>query len=192
MQVDPKKDGDGSKARECGAGVKVLVGTGFERYTSDNGNLCLSVRFVCVQDLNNGPDVGAEIFENFTLTEAAVFRLARYANAAGHNAPFDADDDDDIERIIQGFVTADVKLDAYKGKTRMKIHSFEKPRGVKKGVDWDEMIEESEKRHTKYLEWRRKNPRGSGGGGRQRSVRQSEEPTATEGGQQGADDEVPF
>lgn len=164
---DDKGGGGGDRTRWCGQGRKVLAAIGFERWTSSQGSAMLSIRFVCVDDLEEGgEDVGAHVWRNFALTQKAVSFFARFARAIGWLAPFNVFKDEDITEILgKGSVIGRVEIESFQrndGKTGEKGEvKFFDPFEGRWEPGWDTTIAKAESEWDSYLEWREKNPRGA-------------------------------
>ena len=195
---DAKYESNGERATPCKTGKKLLVYTGFERYYSKNSNPSLMLRFVCVKDYAGKEDEGSEQLENFTLTDKAMFRFVALLKALGVHQPFDSDSDEELTDALlnnRPGVIAELIEEEYNGKKSVKIKSFtiapdaefeSDENGLVLRSEWDEMVKESEQRHTAYLEWRAKNPRGASAYGGKGG-------TASRGGGAGqAEDDIPF
>ena len=126
FEINPTADGGGKTGtRYCRAGRKLLWAAGVDWGTSRAGNEKIDVRFVCVQDPDDGVDVGAQIWETFTLTERAAWKLAGYARAVGHNEPFGSEDKETINNLlISRPVWCDVSME-----TRQNGDERPKPNG---------------------------------------------------------------
>jgi hypothetical protein len=160
----------GDRPKPVGPGKKLLAAVGFERYFSRNGNPMLSIRFVCLLDREGSGDEKGEIYENFTLSDRALWRFVAFAQALGYPEAFDPEDDEDVSRLLtHAYVEGEVRMDEWQGKERPKIDRFARAGRYEEDPDWASWIEAGEERHRGYLEWREKNPRGSGGYGSSRS-----------------------
>lgn len=147
--------------RHVGPGKKLLAAVGFERYQSRNGNPMLSVRFICLLDREGSGDERREIYENFTLTDRAMWRMVDFAKALRFGEAFDPDVDEDISRLLTaGYVEAEVKMEEWQGKERARIAKIVRPGRYEEDPDWSSWIEQGEERHRGYLDWRAQNPRG--------------------------------
>ena len=158
-QFDDNGSGGGER-KQISIGRKLLAAVGFERYSSRNGNPMISVRFICLQDYEGGVDDRAEVYENFTLTERAYWRIVGFARALGYPDAFDPDVDEDISSLLtHGYVEANIQMDTWQGKERPKIDQFSRAGSVSEDPEWKTWIEEGEERHRGYLDWRKNNPR---------------------------------
>lgn len=175
-------------APKCGPGEKLLVCVGFERYEASTGSPCLSLRLICLQDRAGRGDEKHEVFENFTLTDAAMWRFVKFVQAIGYSEPFDVDDDNDVEKIVtNGYVSAIIEMETWKDKQQPKVKFWNPPGSYTDDPDWASWIEEAEQRHAEYLDWRASNPRKPGGG-ESGGNRGASGKTSTKG----PDDDLPF
>jgi hypothetical protein len=166
VKVQPKKSEGGGGVRRVGVGEKVLAATGYERWTASTGNPMLSIHFVCLDDLTSGPggDVGAVADVAFVLTERASWKLADFAAAMGMTEPFDPDEDEEVEDLIQrGCVVATFGRRMFNGKQKVEVEAF-RSCTVEIPEEWDAMIAAGEAGFRRYQEWRANNPRQGGGG----------------------------
>ena len=91
--------GGGEKSRSVGAGRKVLLPIG--HYSDEvNEKPVVKVRSVCLVDLDQGGDEGAVLNDTFWLTSNALWRIAGFALATGHTAPFDPEVSEDMEAVL--------------------------------------------------------------------------------------------
>ena len=169
-QFDTRPEGGGGDRPEpVGPGRKLLAAVGFERYDSRNGNPMVSVRFVCLHDFDGNGDERGEIWDQFTLTDRAMWRIVEFARALRFPDAFDPEVDEDVTGLLtHGYVEADVRMDTWNGKERPKVDRFHVARSVDEDPDWPAWLEAGEERHRGYLSWRADNPRdgyGSSGSG---------------------------
>mgnify|MGYP003661033105 CR=1 FL=1 len=178
-KINPKDEkfsgggGGSDRTPHCGVGKKLIAAVGFERFESRNNNPMLGVRFVCLVDNNDETnDVGAVTFDNFALTDAAMWRLVDYAKAVKFEEPFDPEIDEDIGKVLtKGFCLANLVSETFKGRTSIRPGSpsrndpdaYEVAGKYDEDPAWAGLIEAAEDGHREYLDWRAKNPRGDGG-----------------------------
>lgn len=106
---------------------------------SEAGNAKIDAVFQVVK----GNCKGAKLYDNFTLTEKALWKLQEYLEAIGINATGKVVIDTD--KYIGKICIADVKHEEYNGKVRAKIQEFIKLEASKKDEpDDDEDIDEDE------------------------------------------------
>lgn len=191
MQVNPTVDGErkGGGGREvAAAGRKVLAAVGFVRRAAKrSGNPTASVRFVCVKDLvPGGGDVGAKMWNTFTITPKCAWVLARYALAVGVTEPFDPEDDTALTRVLTARpVVAEVRLVTYQGEWKAKVDDWFAYDG-KIDKAWDDLVDEAE---ADFNAWVAKGaPSASREDGASRPATPSQDVQAGQAG----DDDIPF
>lgn len=207
---DEQWNSRGPKAAETKEGRKLLVGVGFERYTAGTGSRMLMVRFLCLADLDGGPDAKSVHFENYTLEDKSLWVFMNYVKATGYSEAMDLDNDEHISAVLcAGYVEATIEKEkrpraGSAPKLRIGAYSYEPPgpNSPEDDPEWQTWISEAEEGHQKYLEWRERNPRGaarSGGSGRASSgagggygggYGGGEEGGRPQGG--GPDEDIPF
>lgn len=184
------ESGGGDRPNPIGPGRKLLAAVGFERYESRNGNPMISVRFVCLRDFEGGGNERAECYDQFTLTDRALWRIVEFARALGFSDAFDPEVDEDVTRLLtHGFVEAEIVLDSWQGKERPKVDRWHVARSVDEDPDWSEWIEAGEERHRGYLSWRAENPRSASGSSAPRSTGYSSRATTSPSA---LPDDIPF
>ena len=152
------------RIEQVGPGRKVVLAVGHE-YFVINDKPVVSIRFVCVEDLEGGDDDGNILTDTFFLNEKAVWRVARYALATSWREPFDPEIRDELEQVMAaGAVTVTIKLEK-KGEytnrrvTRYDASSYGKSGSKKLSPEQESLVEKSESHWEGYLDWRSKNPR---------------------------------
>lgn len=158
-------------------GRHTFAAVGFERFNSSTkGTPMLGVRLVVI----DGPEWGKVFVPEFAMSDAALWKFAEFCRALKQDSPFDPNDNEALGAVlVNGFFTADCEPETYNGFTRLKAGDFE-PFSGKLSHSEDEvnaLIEETEKAHMDYLEWRAKpgnsraekaatkKQKGGGGGG---------------------------
>lgn len=183
-------DGDGERAPRIAEKVKFLAApVGFERYeSSGKGTPAIMIRYVCVavlsrwdgkkweNDSNDYDSLIGHIIDKDYWLSGKMGDLCDMALAHGWEEPFDENDDDQLERIIQnglGVIVITTKNDPYDGKDKWIAAFFNKPRaGTEEDPEWEAIIAKGVEGFNKYFAWREKNPRRKPG----------EEPKAAKGG----------
>jgi len=94
-----KEGGGGGGFRECGPGKRTLFPIG-HRYREINHKPVVDVRSVCLHDPSGSGDEGAVVTDTFWLTDAAMWRIARFALAVGYDNPFDPEDPEDLTKVL--------------------------------------------------------------------------------------------
>lgn len=177
-KYDPKDEkwdeGGGDRTEYVGECHGVFGGAGIERWKSSNNNDMLSIRFVCLRDLDDGDNEGKHLIVGFPLIDSTMGKLMKMVRAHGWTEPFDPWDDEDISNILsQGPVIADTEVETgsdgndYAGVGWDDWESYE----GELDPDWEEMCNAAFESHESYLTWRSTHPRGAkkNSGGNQRS-----------------------
>lgn len=107
----------------------------FERRTSESSRKdYLAMEFVIL----SGPYKGRKVFDNMSLNEKALWRLAQLCKAVGFMEEFDLDDDEAVAEALQEKKFAlRTKTETYQGDKRSRVHSF-KPASEKMVSEYDE------------------------------------------------------
>lgn len=94
----------------------------FERRTSEkSGNEYLAMEFIIL----SGPYKGRKVFDNMSLGEKALWRLAALCKAVDHLEEFDLDEDEEIsEALSEKKFALRTKTETYQGEKRSRVHSF--------------------------------------------------------------------
>lgn len=97
----------------------------FERRTSENtGNEYLAMEFIIL----SGPYKGRKVFDNMSLNEKALWRLARLCKAVDFLEEFDLYEDEEVVEALQEKKFAlRTKTETYQGDKRSRVHSFKPP-----------------------------------------------------------------
>jgi|7_EtaG_2_1085326.scaffolds.fasta_scaffold00045_22 hypothetical protein len=102
--INPTEEGNsgggGERRPKVRAGSKVLWAAGTKWGESKAGNVKIDVRFLCVEDPDGGKDVGGFIWDTFTLTERAAWKLSQFARAANVGEPWDAEDETATDNVL--------------------------------------------------------------------------------------------
>jgi hypothetical protein len=196
MRVNPETDSQGP-SDFCSPGRKLCAAVGINRWTAGTGTPMLSMGFVVLRDGAKTGDEGKVFVERYPLVQAAAFRIARWAKAQGWSAEFDADSDDDVQRIMaRGPVVATLKEDTYKGKKRTEVDPDGwAPYTGDRDPAWDAMIRQGEQDYEQ-LQQRLANKASQGGNGGGGSYGNPDHPNAPGngggGGSPGPHDDIPF
>jgi len=194
VKVNPETDSQGT-SDFCAPGRKLCAAVGIRRWTAGTGTPMLTMGFVVLRDGATTGDEGKVFMERFPLVQTAAFRIARWAKAQGWPTEFDADDDDDLQRIMaRGPVVAVLKEDTYKGKTRTEVDPDGwAPYTGDRDPAWDGMISKGEL-EFEAIQRRMANKAGSGNAG-SGSNGNPDHPNAPGNGYGGAPsqhDDIPF
>ena len=119
---------------KCAEGRHLVKLTAIEEAESQAGNDMLSATFQVVK----GQSTGAKLYDNFVLTEKALWKLQSFLLAIGMKA--DGKVVLDLDKLIGKTCFVDVEHEEYDGKTRARIQDFIKA----VSDDDDEDIEEDE------------------------------------------------
>lgn len=123
---------------KCAEGQHVIKLTAIEEGTSQAGNDMLSATFKVVK----GESTGAVLYDNFVLTEKALWKLQSFLVAVGMKA--DGKITLDLDKLIGKTCIAEVEHEEYEGKMRARIQEFRKLAAKAVDPDDDEDIDEDE------------------------------------------------
>ena len=105
---------------KCAEGEHVASLKEAELKTSEAGNDMIA----CVFEVVAGASTGARVFDNFVLTEKALWRLKTYLECLGIKA--DGKLKLDLSKLIGKKCIIEVAHEEYKGQTRARISDFKK------------------------------------------------------------------
>lgn len=105
---------------KCAEGQHVVKLTAIEEGESQAGNDMLSATFKVVK----GSSTGAVLYDNFVLTEKALWKLQSFLIAVGMRA--DGKVVLDLDKLIGKTCIVEVAHEEYEGKTRARIQEFKK------------------------------------------------------------------
>lgn len=117
---------------KCAEGQHVVKLTEIEETESQAGNDMLSATFQVVK----GQSTGAKIYDNFVLTEKALWKLQSFLNAIGMKA--DGKVVLDLDKLVGKTCIVEVEHEEYDGKTRARIQEFIKLAAKKDEPDDDD------------------------------------------------------
>ena len=130
---------------KCAEGQHVVKLTAIEETESQAGNDMLNATFKVVK----GESTGATLYDNFVLTEKALWKLQSFLTAIGMKA--DGKVVLDLDRLIGKTCIVEVAHEEYDGKTRARIQEFKKlaakaadPDDDEEDIEDDEDFEEDE------------------------------------------------
>lgn len=121
---------------KCAEGQHVVKLIEIEETESQAGNDMLNATFQVVK----GNSTGAKLYDNFVLTEKALWKLQSFLVAVGMKA--DGKVILDLDKLIGKTCIVEVAHEEYEGKTRAKIQEFKKL--ATKSDEDDEDIEDDE------------------------------------------------
>lgn len=117
---------------KCAEGQHVVKLIEIEEAESQAGNDMLSATFQVVK----GGSTGAKLYDNFVLTEKALWKLQSYLTAVGIKA--DGKVMLDLDKLVGKVCIVEVAHEEYDGKTRARIQEFKKLSAAKSDEDDDE------------------------------------------------------
>lgn len=122
---------------KCAEGRHLVKLTAIEETESQAGNDMLNATFKVVK----GQSTGATLYDNFVLTEKALWKLQSFLIAVGMKA--DGKVVLDLDKIIGKTCLVDVEHEEYDGKTRARIQDFIAP-GKDKPADDEDIDDDDE------------------------------------------------
>lgn len=123
---------------KCAEGQHVVKLVEIEETESQAGNDMLNATFQVVK----GQSTGAKLYDNFVLTEKALWKLQSFLTAIGMKA--DGQVVLDLDKLIGKTCIVEVEHEEYEGKTRARIQEFKKLAAKKDEPDEDEDIDEDD------------------------------------------------
>lgn len=121
---------------KCEEGQHLVKLVEIEENESSNGNDMLSATFQVVK----GSSTGAKLYDNFVLTEKALWKLQSFLIAIGVKA--EGKIVIDLDKLVGKTCIVEVAHEEYDGKTRARIQEFKKV--SVKGFEEDEDEEDDE------------------------------------------------
>ena len=161
--------GDREEIREVGAGRKLLLGIG-HYHREINGTPVVDIRFVCLEDLSGGDDLGAIATETFWLGERGLWKIAALAMATGHEEAFDPENSEDIDSVLlAGPLEATISFSMKGDRKYLRMGYLDRPKKTDRNKsgdllltdEQDSAVRRAEQVWAGYLKWRAKNPTGS-------------------------------
>ena len=123
---------------KCAEGRHLVKLTAIEETESQAGNDMLNATFKVVK----GQSTGATLYDNFVLTEKALWKLQSFLVAIGMKA--DGKIVLDLDKLIGKTCLVDVEHEEYDGKTRARIQDFISAKTEESAEDKDEDEDEEE------------------------------------------------
>ena len=117
---------------KCAEGQHVVKLTEIEETESQAGNPMLNATFQVVK----GASTGAKLYDNFVLTEKALWKLQSFLVAVGMKA--DGKMILDLDKLVGKTCIVEVAHEEYEGKTRARIQEFIKLAAKAEDADEDE------------------------------------------------------
>jgi hypothetical protein len=124
---------------KCEEGEHVVKLVAVEEKVSSNGNDMLSMKYEVV---SKGASQGATLYDNFTLTEKALWKLKAYLSCIGLKA--EGRIQIDLDNLVGKRCIAVVEHEEYNGTERAKIKDFKKIQVEPEESDEDDFEEEEE------------------------------------------------
>ena len=139
---------------KCAEGQHVVKLVEIEETESQAGNDMLNATFKVVK----GQSTGATLYDNFVLTEKALWKLQSFLVAVGMKA--DGKVVLDLDKLIGKTCIVEVEHEEYDGKTRARIQEFIKLAAKDEEEPDDEDIEEDDEEEEEPTP--KKKPKSSG------------------------------
>jgi hypothetical protein len=137
---------------KCAEGEHIAVLKEIEEKESQNGSDMLAAVFEVIK----GSSTGARVFDNFVLTEKALWKLKGYLEAVGMKA--DGKIVIDLDKLVGKTCIINVLHEEYNGQTRAKIDGF-KSLTQKSESDDDEDDDDDEEEEDKKKKDKKKDKR---------------------------------
>lgn len=128
---------------KCAEGQHIVKLVEMEETESQAGNDMLAATFQVVK----GQSTGAKLYDNFVLTEKALWKLQSFLMAVGMKA--DGKIVLDIDKLIGKTCIVEVEHEEYEGKTRARIQEFKKLAADVDDEDEDDIEEDVEEEAPK-------------------------------------------
>lgn len=173
--------GSSNRRPDVRAGQKHVALVGMSYGESRAGNVKIDTCWMVVDDPDGGSDVRALLFDTFTLTQAAAWKLQQVAQALGQRASWDAEDEEATWKVLsQRPVLVEVAMEPkWNGDGERAAAQRYSTSSVTVDDAMDAQLGEAERWYT---EWRKK----KAGGGRQSRSRSGG------GGAAYQTDDIPF
>lgn len=126
---------------KCEEGEHVVKLIEIEESESQAGNDMLSATFQVVK----GNSTGAKLYDNFVLTEKALWKLQSFLTAVGIKA--DNKVILDLDKLVGKTCIVSVEHEEYDGKTRARIQEFKKLEAKKYEPDDDDFDDDDEEEY---------------------------------------------
>lgn len=182
FSVNPNEYNDSQRRPDVRSGDKLLWLIGMKYGTTQRNDPKIDACYVCVADnAAEGSDVGGLVWDTFTLSQAAAWKLQQVSVALGQKSSWDAEDRKEAWEVLSKrpvVATIYTKPKRTGDGTRANVERF-KLFGGDITEEMERVVNEGERW---YVEWSRKQSHGGSGSGRAR---------ASSGGGYGNDD-IPF
>lgn len=150
----------GNRRPDVRAGMKHAALVGMTYGESRAGNAKIDVCWMVVDDPDGGTDVRGLLFDTFTLTQRAAWKLQQVAQALGQRSSWDAEDEDATWKVLsQRAVQIEVAMEPkYNGDGERAAVQRYSTSSVQLDDAMDAQLGEAEKWYT---EWKAKRAGGS-------------------------------
>lgn len=123
---------------KCAEGQHVVKLVEIEETESQAGNDMLNATFKVIK----GQSTGATLYDNFVLTEKALWKLQAFLMAVGMKA--DGKIVLDLDKLVGKTCIVEVEHEEYEGKTRARIQEFKKLGAVESDDDYEDDDEDED------------------------------------------------
>ena len=146
LNIDPNQQEEsngGGAPSYATAGRKLLWASGIKWGQSQAGNTKVEVRFAVV----DGDEINCQVWDTFTLTQRAAWKIGQFAKAAKQTSAFDAEDREAMDEVLaRRPVYADIEMEEKpSGGTRPRIIRYAAYDG-----DISETMDEAAQRMEEY------------------------------------------
>lgn len=111
--------------KKCEEGIHTAKLVAIEEKTTQAGDDMLAATF----EVTKGDSSGARVFDNFTLTSKALWKLKLFLNAIGVNS--EGKVAIDLDKLVNKIVDIEVVHEDYNGQARARILGYSKVAGSK-------------------------------------------------------------
>ena len=143
--------------QKCDEGIHVAKLVQIDAGTTQGGDDMLKATF----EVTQGDCKGARVFDNFTLTEKALWKLKIFLTAIGVKS--DGKIQLDLDRLVGKSVNIEVGHEEYNGQTRARILTYTALAGAdiddEEDDDEEEVVEKPEKKAEKKKEKKQPEPK---------------------------------
>ncbi len=149
FMIDPNQDsgGGGGAPATVTPGTKTLWICGVDFGTARSGNKKIDVRLVCVDDGGDGSEVGGYVWDTFTLTQSAAWRLQNCTRALGQADQFDAEDQELMAEILtRQPLVVDLEEEEFNDRKKVRPMRYHAHEG-EIPEEWENRVERAEEYH---------------------------------------------
>lgn len=169
-----------SKASE---GIHTAKVTDIQEKTSQGGDSMLQFTFEVIK----GDDKGSRVFDNFVLTDKALWKFKQFLQAIGMKA--DGKIKVDLDKLIGKVCDIEVFWDEYNGQTRAKISDYSKAGKTTSNEDDEDEVDEVDEIDEVEEEEEKPAPKKRGRKPAEKKPAKKEEPENDEDDEEWEDDE---